>query len=930
MLRNRLRGGSARSRGRNVAPRWLQALIALAGLFIIGLAVAGGAGYGVYRSYASGIESPDVMIAKQPSGGAQIFDRNGNLLYEYVDDRSGLRSPVKLEDISPYMIAATISTEDASFWDNPGVNTRGLVRAGLEALRLRSTAAGQSTGGSSITQQLVKNIYIPQADRAKRSKERKLKEVVIALELSRKYSKNQILEWYLNQISYGGLYNGVEAASLGYFGKHAKDLNLAEAAILAGIPAYPSQYDPINNPEGALNRRNEVLRLMRTRDRTSVQEDGKGVDVSRFQINDDGTKIDVSDTAFYVATLSQPVIVPQRFPVQAPHWVFDQIQPQLERDFGKEALYRGGLRVTTTLDLNLQEKAQAALENWISQFEESSNAHNGAMVAIDPRTSEILVYIGSRDYFRDDIEGRNDNASAVNSPGSTLKPFTYTAAFEKLNWGPGTEILDTPITVPDGDKPFTPRNPSGNFQGPISARNALGNSLNIPAVKVAMSVGIDDVAAEYKKFGITGLDGRGFGPSITVGGIDVKLVDVTYAYSVLAAGGVMRGVPTRLTLDKGNRTLDPVTILQVTKADGAVLYPTTSDHRVQVQEQLVVDPRNAYQITSILSDPNAFCITYGCGALSIGRQWAVKTGTSEPFENSRAIGETWTYGYTPDLVAGVWAGNADNSPVYNITSTSISYRAVRDFMIEALADTPVSEFQRPPGLVEIDTCIPSGLKAGPGCGRSVKNLIPDGSPATRKEDDWWRRVKIDIRDGKIATELTPPQFVQERFGLALPGNPGCNDSRYCYAQDWAAYLKSSAPTDKSNGQPPEAILAPKTGDRVSGIVNIVGKADADDFVAYRLEYGLGNPPLEWKQIIRSETKQPGGGLGVWNTAGLPAGAYSVRLVLETKERGELSTFVTVTIGSGSGSTPGNGGPTPRAAPTQPPTPTPVINLGGGF
>src|SRR5205823_1384628 len=436
-----------RATGGGVSARGLQIAGVLAGAVLIAIAILGATGYGVYRSYANDLKPPDEVIAQQPSGGAQIFDRHGNLLYEYVDDRSGLRSPVKLEDISPWLIAATISTEDASFWSNPGINPRGLARAGLEALHLRTSDAAAATGGSSITQQLVKNVYISQADRQKRSYKRKLKETVFAFELTQRYSKNQILEWYLNQISYGGLYNGVEAASLGYFGKHAKDLTLPEAATLAGIPACPSCYDPINNPAGATNRRNEVLQIMHSRNEVKIKDDqGGNMPAARIQVNDDGTTVDVTNPALYISTLAPLSIVPQRFPVQAPHFVFDVIQPELERKFGKEALYSGGLRVTTSIDLDLQQKGTAALENWISQFEEAADGHNGAMVAMDPRTSEVLVYIGSRDYFRDDIEGRNDNASSLNSPGSTLKPFTYTAAFEDLGWGPSSEILDTPIS----------------------------------------------------------------------------------------------------------------------------------------------------------------------------------------------------------------------------------------------------------------------------------------------------------------------------------------------------------------------------------------------------------------------------------------------------------------------------------------------------
>ena len=914
MLRARMRANGATGNG-HAAPRWLSVLLLLAGIGVVGLAITGGAGYGVYRSYASGLEPPDEVIAKQPAGGAQIFDRNGNLLYQYVDDRSGLRQPVKLDEISPWMIAATISTEDASFWTNTGVNMRGLARAGLEALHLRESQANTTTGGSSITQQLVKNVYISPEERSQRSVKRKLKETIYALELSDRYSKDQILEWYLNQISYGGLYNGVEAAALGYFGKHAKDLNLAEAATLAGIPAGPVRYDPLTNPQSATERRNEVLRLMAKRNRVDVEQpDGTRAGASRFQVRADGTKVDITDTMFYLATLTPLSVVPQRFPVQAPHFVFNQVEPWLKHEFGEAALHQGGLRVTTTLDLNLENVAQAAIERWVSEFEDESDAHNGALVAIDPRTSEILAYVGSRDYFRDDIEGRNDNADAPNSPGSTLKPFTYSAAFEQLGWGPATEILDTPISYPDGDKVFTPRNPSGDFHGPMSVHDALGNSMNIPAFKAALYVGVPNVVAQYKKFGMTTLEDRTFGPSVTIGGVDVKLVDVAYAYSVLAAGGVMRGVKTIHTFnEQGERELDPVVVLQVTDSEGNVLYPKTDDHRVQVQERQVVSPQNAYQITSILSDPNAFCITYGCGALTIGRPWAVKTGTSEPYEDSRAIGETWTYGYTPELVAGVWAGNSDNSPVHNILSTSISYRAVRDFMTEALANTPASQFERPPGLVTVDTCTPSGLKATDACPRKVKNLLPEET-APKKNDDWWRTVKVDVRDGLIATELTPPQFVATRYGLVIPDD--VKGFAREQAEEWARYLRAgSVPADKSTGDAAARIDSPRQGSRISGIVQITGKADSPGFVAYRVEFAKASDPNSWTLLIRSEQKQPGGGLAFWNLADQEPGDYIIRVVVEDKDRGELVSFVAVTVGGGGGDGRPTATPKPRGTPT---------------
>jgi membrane peptidoglycan carboxypeptidase len=911
LLRSRLKRNGG---GAGAAPRWFQVIIALTGLAVLGVAVAGGVGYGVYQAYASGLQPPDQVISSLPSGGAQIFDRNGKLLYQYVDDKSGLRSPVKLADISPWMIAATISTEDDSFWTNNGVNTKGLIRAGLENLGLRKADASATTGGSSITEQLVKNVYIPVAQRSQRSYTRKLKETIYALELTNRYSKNQILEWYLNQISYGGLYNGVEAAAEGYFGVHAKDLTMVQAAMLAGIPASPVQYDPINNPTNAIARRNQVLQLMQSRNRVEVDDGsgtGKKVKATRFQVNQDGTTIVATDPMFYLSTLAPLNLTPQHFPVQAPHFVFNVIEPQLVQQYGEAALHQGGLRVTTSLDLDLQQKAQDALDKWIGQYQDSTGGHNGAFVSINPTTSEVLVYIGSRDYFDTSIQGQVDNANPAGgrSPGSSLKPFTYTAAFEDLGWGPNTEILDTPITYNDGvNPPFTPSNPEHNFIGPAPVHIALGNSLNVPAFKTALYVGVQNVVNEYKKFGITGLDGQSVGPSVTIGGVDVKLYDVTYAYSVLADGGVMRGVPTTQTLPAGNRTLDPVTILQISRQDGTILYPTTPDHRVNVQQQKVVDPQYAYMITSILSDPNNTCLTWGCGIFDIGRPMAVKTGASQPYTNSTSTADTWTYAYTPDLVAGAWFGNADSAPTYNLFSTTVAWAVVRDFMKAALANTPSTPFTRPPGLVNVNVCEPSGMKPTPACGRVINNLLPADKVPTQ-DDTWWQKASVDIRNGLLASPLTPPQFAQDRFGLQVP------DSVQGFARDqaleWAKVLNTGVvPVAQSNGQSPVSIDSPKNGSQASGVVYVYGTADSPDFVAYRLEYGAGPSPSSWTLITRSTSKPVNNGLGLWNTAGLPDGSYTLRLVLETKTSGELSTVVTVNIGANI-----------RVSPTFTPTPT---------
>jgi membrane carboxypeptidase/penicillin-binding protein PbpC len=378
----------------------------------------------------------------------------------------------------------------------------------------------------------------------------------------------------------------------------------------------------------------------------------------------------------------------------------------------------------------------------------------------------------------------------------------------------------------------------------------------------------------------------------------------------------MRGVPTTLDLPPGNRELDPVSILQVVReSDGSILYPEEEDHRVKVQERRIIDARHAWMVNDILSDPNAHCITYGCGALTIGREWGVKTGTSEPYENSRAIGETWTYGYTPDLVAGVWAGNSDNSPMYNITSTSISYRALRDFMIEALKDVPAREFETPPGLKDVETCTPSGLKATPQCPRKVKQKLPD--TLNLEDDDWWKRARIDIRDGLLATELTPPQFISERFGLAIPES--VEGFARAQAQEWSRILGSrGTPTEESSGNAPVRIDSPRSGAFLKDEVRISGKADSDAFVAYRVEWGEGSQPEEWNVLVLEDDAESGGELAEWDVSDLEDGVYTIRLVLLDGERGELSTFVTVNVGENR-----------RTSATPVPTPTPRFQFGGG-
>ena len=921
-------------------PIWAMALIGMMAVGAIAAAAVGAYAISTYNSYADELVAPDELAINQPSFGAVILDRNENLLYEYVDDKAGLRRPTPLEEISPAFLAATISTEDDSFFTNPGVNFEGLARAALENSPFSDTGElFEGSGGSSITQQLVKNVYIEEEERQNRSVDRKIKETVYALELTERYEKSRILEWYVNQISYGGVFNGVEAASLGYFGKPASELTLAEAALLAGIPQSPAAYDPVNRPEAAVERRNEVLDLMLRQSPIQIGEDEfltvTEADVARAKAE----KINIEET---------------QFEIDAPHWVLSYIEPQLRellgcpsrlemqlevqagtRDLllgrpgeGCEALFTQGLVVKTTLDLELQGQVEGILREQIDLYEETSNTHNGAMMVMDPHTGEILVMVGSRDYYDDEIDGRNNNAIACNSPGSSFKPFAYLATFENLGWGPGTMILDTPVKYVDANgEVFEPKNPIKNdYAGPISVRNALGNSLNIPANKAAAAVGAPAVVDEARKVGFVDtfrIDGcssyGGYGPAIATGGVDVTLADMVYGYSTLAAAGTMHGQEPVSPHDSDERQVDPVSILRIVDNLGNLRW----DIETKKRELEVLDPGYAYLIWSILTDSSARCRTFGCGLGIEGYTVAVKTGTSEPYPANHPtcagkIGETWAFGFSPDLVVGIWAGNADNSCLTNISSASLAFDAMSDVFKLAHAGREVSFFSQPGNVVEAEVCVPSGLLKSDLCPLTTKDLFVE-EDVPEEEDTWWQRVRIDVRNNQLASAGTPSRYVDERIMLVLPDDwldktkeedltPEQKEQR-TRILEWAAALKIDvAPTQESDGSgstdggssgdpdAPAIIYTPSNGDEViRGIVQISGRAAVDDFEEYRLDYGTGANPIEWTNIVTVPFEREIGVLGIWDTTNLEPGVYAIRLIVIDEDGEESIASVVVSV-----------------------------------
>jgi membrane peptidoglycan carboxypeptidase len=655
--------------------RWHLFLLFFLVSLVLAVAAAGGAGLAIYRSYADDLRPPSEVIVASGTGPSRVYDRKGSFLYEFLDPLAGIRDPVPLEEMSPWLIKATIATEDASFYDNPGVNVKGLIRAAWENLpEPLGEGYGEGSGGSSLTQQLVKNIYLTPEERLDRRIERKIKEIVLALELKRQYEDDQILGWYLNQINYGSFAYGAEAAARLYFGKTAKDLTLAEAALLAGIPQAPALYTPIlpeNRPQ-AIERQHQVLDLMA---RHHYLTPAQAEDAKREPLN----------------------FVTPRFDIQAPHFVFHVhnivirmcqkglFKPTLDVPCEK-AVTQGDLKITTTMDLELQRIGEVVVEEIISANEDKYNGHNGAIVAIDPRSGEILAMVGSRDFFREDIEGQVNMVTSLRSHGSTMKVFTYLTAF-KEGWVPSTAVQDEPLTLetPQG----THRVNNWNFanMGDITVRTALSQSVNVPAVRTVMEVGEDQIRRTAHELGVTDLpDSRYCGPTITLGSCEVKLLDMTFAYATIANNGVMKGMPTMEDLPDGFRELDPVSVLKIEDSDGNVLYeypgPETKD---------AIRAAYAYMITDILSRD-----AIQWSRLSLPFPATSKTGTSEDFKDSLVVG------YTPNLAAGVWMGNTDGTPMADRTFSSAGAGPIwRTFMAAAYEQLGLSAdpFAVPPDIV---------------------------------------------------------------------------------------------------------------------------------------------------------------------------------------------------------------------------------------
>jgi penicillin-binding protein 1C len=689
------------------------------------LILAFGAGLALIWLYTIFGDLPriDSISANLTTPSVRITDRNGRPLYELLPPSGGRNAVLPIESIPQCMIDATIAVEDQNFYQNPGVDLAGILRAFWINLRGGETLAG----GSTITQQVARNLLLGPDERTERTLRRKLREAWLAWQLSRRLPKDQILALYLNQTYYGGLAYGVEAASQTYFGKSASELILPECALLAGLPQAPSLYDPYVSPELARQRQLIVLGLMEEQGLISAEERQQAEEFL-LQYN------------------------PAPYPILAPHFIW-MVKSALDGLFADGRLDPHlGLVVRTTLDLDDQQIAEAAIARTLAKFANQSttldpNVNNAALVAMDPVTGEVLALVGSADYFDNSIHGAVNMATASRQPGSAFKPFIYALALnpdQAAPWTAATTILDVDTTFIDEEgNPFTPRNYDEREHGPVSVRQALGSSLNIPAVITLDHVGTQAVTNLGQQMGILSLNQQQqYHLAMALGGGEMSLLELTGAYATLANQGKYPG-----------HTI----ILDVRDPSGNLLYQT--EHLPQPQ---VIDPRVAWLITDILSDDQARSIGFGLNStLKLDRSAAVKTGTTTNYHDN------WTVGYTPDLVVGVWVGNAGYEAMRNVTGLTGAAPIWNETMRTILQGRPERPFVRPDGLVQVSVCDLSGLLATPACQHTRLEWFIDGTQPTQT-DDVYHQVLVDSATGLLADPSTPPARQIPMVLLDLP------------------------------------------------------------------------------------------------------------------------------------------------------------------
>jgi len=715
----------------------------------------------IFAWYAKDLPSPAKL--SQSSGNSTVFqDRDGKVLYEMYKDKN--RVPVTFEEIPDYLKQATIATEDKNFYKHQGISQFGIIRAVFNMLAGRGLQSG-----STITQQLIKNALLT----SRQTITRKIQEMILAIEVERRYKKDEILLMYLNESPYGGSFWGIGTAAKGYFDKNPKDLNLLESAFLAGLPQSPSRYSPFIGKEGAWkSRTTDVLRRMRE-DKyiTSAQEKKALADIKNLTFS----KI--------------------RMPINAPHFVF-YTKDNIVAEYGEKIIDQG-IKVKTTLSAKVQEMVEKIVREEIEKLKDY-NATNAAVVVLDTKTGEILSMVGSYDY-NDEKFGKFNAALGLRQPGSAIKPITYATAFEK-GYTPATVLMDVSTEFGNSttEKPYTPVNYDGKFRGPMQVRFALGNSENIPAVKILAMVGIRDFLQKASDMGLsqfapTDKNLNRFGLAVTLGGGETTLLDLTSAFSVFASGGLKREVSS---------------IAEIRDFKNKSIYK-----KVRIKEKSVLTPEVSFLVSHILSDNNARLEVFGPNSyLNIpGKTVAVKTGTTDDKRDN------WAVGYTKGVTVGVWAGNNDNSPMNaKIASgatgaSSIFYRVIRELL--KTYDDGIIEKPDKVKAVTIDSYLGGIPKDG--TPTRAEYFIEGTEP--KDISPIYKKLKISKANGKLANEveIKTGNFEEKEFLVFTEDDPVSTDGKNRWQEAIDNWLKDQKddkyhpPTEVSDASADSVVVSIK-------------------------------------------------------------------------------------------------------------------------
>ncbi len=748
-------------------------LCLIGGIFLIGL----------IAYYSSGLPEPGKIMDRSVPLSTKIYDSKGEtILYEVHGSEQ--RTLIDINTLPKYVINATIAVEDKDFYNHSGISIRGIIRGVFKQLLMGERVQG----GSTLTQQFVKNAILTDERRVSR----KIKEWVLSYRIEKKYSKQEILGFYFNEIPYGSSAYGVESAAHYYFDKAAKDLTLAQATILAALPQAPSYYSPYGSHKDALiGRQRLVLKLM--------VEQG-------YITQEEADQAKQEELTFKKRAEN----------IKAPHFVM-YVKELLEQEYGVLNVEQGGWKIITSLDWDLQQQAEKAILEQVEKNKEKYDAGNAALVAIDVNTGQVKAMVGSKDYFDDDIDGQVNVAVAPRQPGSSLKPFVYLTAFTR-GFRPDTILFDlkTKFGIKSDGTPYEPQNYDGAEHGPVTMRQALAGSLNIPAVKTLYLAGPNNVLKTVSDFGYTTFKADNpCGLSLVLGCAEVKLLEHANAYAALAREGVYQ---------------DSISILKVEDAKGKVIKENND-----VKGRRVMDKKYVHMLTDVMSDNSARAYIFGeNNYLTLGdRPVAAKTGTTNDYHDA------WTMGFTPDLAVGVWVGNSNNKAMKKGADGSVVAAPIwNKFMREATAKMPVSDFKKE----ALESCDKPMV-----CGTLGKETI----------------VKVNKQNGKLASEYTPYTLIEERKynevhnilhyvntndPMGAPLDNPSSDPQYASweapVKVWAekeGYINSQPPTEVDDGftaanQPSISWLSPSAGQALNQVpINLSVQASGPNGIA-RVEY----------------------------------------------------------------------------------------------